>query len=88
VAHDSDSVRRHAWDAPGAYPTSRAGYSSLEAQFVLHESAAGMVLFPSALELGTSAMEVMAVAAKNAALLVAGKQAQGGKPAQGARGEL
>ena len=73
---------RHAWDAPGAYPTSRplgggeGGYDGEEG-FILDgggESAGGgrrgMLLHPSAIEAATSAMEVMAVAATNAALLV------------------
>ena len=74
---------RHAWDAPGAYPTSRplgggeGGYDGDEEGFILDgggESAGGgrrgMLLHPSAIEAATSAMEVMAVAATNAALLV------------------
>ena len=40
--------------------------------FVIDEAVGGgMVLHPSALEVATSAMEVMAVAARNAALLIA-----------------
>jgi len=74
AAWEPSSVQRHAWDSPGAYPTSRPSYASLDASFILDESSRGAVLFPSALELGSSAMEVMAVAAKNAALLVAQKE--------------
>ena len=78
VWHDSGTVVRHAWETPGAYPLSRPrdadGDGALAAgrdAFVLDELPGGMVLFPSALEAATSAMEVAAVGAKNAALLVA-----------------
>ena len=78
VWHDPGTVVRHAWESPGAYPLSRPrdadGDGALAAgrdAFVLDELPGGMVLFPSALEAATSAMEVAAVGAKNAALLVA-----------------
>ena len=78
VWHDPGTVVRHAWETPGAYPLSRPrdadGDGALAAgrdAFVLDELPGGMVLFPSALEAATSAMEVAAVGAKNAALLVA-----------------
>ena len=65
---DHESVLRHEWKSPGAYPQ----YKPVQQipSFVVHQSEAGMVLYPSALEQATSAMEVMAVSAKNAALLV------------------
>ena len=80
VPADSGSSCRqcHPWESPGAYPLSRPrdadGDGALAAgrdAFVLDELPGGMVLFPSALEAATSAMEVAAVGAKNAALLVA-----------------
>ena len=71
---EGSSVLRHTWDSPGAYPRSSKRYAEFESSFILDETSRGSVLFPSALELGTSAMEVMAVAAKNVALLVADKE--------------
>ena len=65
---------RHAWNAPGAYPVSRPlqdGSAAATGAFVLDEAVdGGAVLHPSAIEASTSAMEVMAVSATNAALLV------------------
>ena len=83
--HDQNSVRRHAWNEPGAYPRSRACSASEGAlaagddAFVLHENSAGVVVWPSALEAATSAMEVMAVAGRNAALLVVEKMGGTGR---------
>ena len=59
---------------PSSRPRDADGDGALAAgrdAFVLDELPGGMVLFPSALEAATSAMEVAAVGAKNAALLVA-----------------
>ena len=76
--YDKNSVQTQSWKDPGAYPNYAT--VALEAgpdrpSFVIHEASAGVVLFPSALEVGTSAMEVMAVSARNAALMVKAKQA-------------
>jgi hypothetical protein len=74
LCHGAGSIVRHEWAAPGAYPLSRpwAEGSAAGGSFVLHAggAAGGLVLHPSAMESATSAMEVMAVAARNAALLV------------------
>ena len=84
---DESAIVRHAWDAPGAYPRSRpVTMDELNASFILHDmgsaNGGGMVVHASAVEMATSAMEVMAVAARNAALLVARRvHAQG--PPQG-----
>ena len=68
ICHDEAATVRHAWASPGAYPISRPRNLS---SFVLHQSSAGgLVVHPSAIEAATSAMEVVAVAARNAALLV------------------
>ncbi|KAL1525654.1 hypothetical protein AB1Y20_020504 [Prymnesium parvum] len=69
ICHDESLTIRHAWDSPGAYPLSRP--RTHNASFILHESErGGLLLHPSAIEAATSAMEVVAVAARNAALLV------------------
>lgn len=72
LCHGAGSVVRHEWAAPGAYPRSRPWAKGSGGSFVLHAggAAGGLVLHPSAVESATSAMEVMAVAARNAALLV------------------
>mmetsp|Transcript_7637 Transcript_7637/g.23839 ORF Transcript_7637/g.23839 Transcript_7637/m.23839 type:complete len:548 (-) Transcript_7637:426-2069(-) len=83
ACHDENTIVHHPWDAPGAYPQSRPWPSSSDmsvglkdgGNFILHASnddaeVGGMVLYPSAVESATSAMEVMAVAANNAALLM------------------
>jgi len=77
TVHDEASVVRHLWNSPGAYPLSRPAHSRRSSSFVLHERPGprgGMVLHPSALEVGTSAMEVLAISARNAALLLANKE--------------
>ena len=71
---EGSSVIRHSWTSPGAYPLSRPVQRYPKPgdafhSFVLHEHNSGAVLFPAALEAATSAMEVMAVSARNAALL-------------------
>ena len=69
---------RHEWASPGAYPLRRPRNLT---SFVLHQSAAGgLVVHPSSIEAATSAMEVVAVAARNAALLVA-QQTRAGRHA-------
>ena len=74
LCHEERLTVRHAWTSPGAYPISRPRNLS---SFVLHESASGgLFLHPSALEAATSAMEVVAVAARNAALLLVQRLAQ------------
>ena len=90
-----DAVVRHAWRAPGAYPVSRPlDDGDGMAPFVLASSrtGGGLVLYPSALERATSAMEVLAVAARNAALLVAdavaGPRTTRGGDVDDARSEL
>jgi hypothetical protein len=87
--HNATAVLRHEWTSPGAYPRSRACALAPQARgFVLHTARAqggasargavrGMALHPSAIEAATSAMEVMAVSARNAALLVKGALATG-----------
>lgn len=74
LCHAQAAVFRHAWDAPGAYPRSRAWGAAGKgaSSFVLHDgdTTGGLVLHPSAIEAATSAMEVVAVSARNAALLV------------------
>ena len=74
LCHEERLTVRHAWTSPGAYPISRPRNLS---SFVLHESVSGgLFLHPSAIEAATSAMEVVAVAARNAALLLVQRLAQ------------
>lgn len=83
ICHEEHVTVRHEWDA---YPLSRP--RTADSSFVLHETPkGGLLLHPSAIEVATSAMEVVAVSARNAALLVAQKLDRKPEAPQEAGGE-